>query len=325
MVKVGLLAETQYQEKKLTQAWRQLDQGQPSWVCHSLEELARLAGSSQSQVELVLCRRQGKAVKELLAELWGEDVTVLEGTPAQIMVGLCRYCFSRLEKIGREERLAGIGQMADRVAHDLKNPLTTVMGFGQVLGYNNLTPQERQEALSMIRQGTQRVMGILDEINLFVQEVIPAPKQERIRIEQFLAHALEPLTTKLESRGINCKITGAPSLQLECDLNRLSLAFANLFANAADAMPSGGRLEISWKYTRGRVKIRISDTGPGIDRSIRDRLFDPLVTYGKSGRLGLGLALAKKIVEEHGGKIQLERTGSSGTVFALSLPGVKQA
>jgi len=72
MVKVGLLAESQYQEEKLKQAWRQLDQGEPSWICHNLEELAVLAKSAPASVELVLCRRQGKAVKELLAEPWGK-------------------------------------------------------------------------------------------------------------------------------------------------------------------------------------------------------------------------------------------------------------
>jgi signal transduction histidine kinase len=322
MVKVGLLAESQHQEK-LERAWRQLDQGELSWVCHSLEELARLAKSSLPQVELVLCRRQGGAVKELLAELWETDITVLEGTPEQIMVGLCRHLFSRLEQIGREERLAGIGHMAERVAHDLKNPLTTVMGFGQVLGYDNISPEERQEALSMIRQGTQRMMGILDEINMFVQEVIPRPKLERVKLEQFLAQVVEPLKSGLESRGIKYEITGPKSVQLECDLNRLSLALANLITNAAEAMTGGGRLEISWEYSQGRVSLMISDSGPGIDRSIRDRVFDPLVTYGKSGRLGLGLSLAKKIVEEHGGTIRLEKTGKSGTVFALGLPGFK--
>jgi signal transduction histidine kinase len=105
------------------------------------------------------------------------------------------------------------------------------------------------------------------------------------------------------------------------DANRLERAVANLILNACEAVASkSGQIVISTNGNRSSLQIDVRDNGPGVPASIRDSLFEPFVSYGKAAGSGLGLAIAKKIVEDHSGKIYLDRRLEKGTLITISLP-----
>jgi signal transduction histidine kinase len=105
------------------------------------------------------------------------------------------------------------------------------------------------------------------------------------------------------------------------DANRLERAIANLVLNACEAVAGkSGQIVISTKGNRSSLQVNVRDNGPGVPASIRDTLFEPFVSYGKAAGNGLGLAIAKKIVEDHGGKIYLDRMIENGTLITISLP-----
>jgi signal transduction histidine kinase len=107
--------------------------------------------------------------------------------------------------------------------------------------------------------------------------------------------------------------------RLSADPDKLEQAFLNLFLNAIDAMPSGGRLKVSTRASNGCVQIEIGDSGMGIPPQIKNKLFKPFTTT-KEGGLGLGLSVVHRIVEGHKGRIAVESTPEHGTTFTISLP-----
>jgi signal transduction histidine kinase len=104
------------------------------------------------------------------------------------------------------------------------------------------------------------------------------------------------------------------------DSDRMTQVIQNILANARDAMPKGGRLTISTKEAKNQVELRFSDTGPGILPDLRGRIFEPFVSHGKKKGAGLGLSIARRIVEEHGGMIDLDSSGERGASFVINLP-----
>ncbi|MCI0423304.1 MAG: ATP-binding protein, partial [Acidobacteria bacterium] len=105
------------------------------------------------------------------------------------------------------------------------------------------------------------------------------------------------------------------------DGNKLERVFHNLLLNACEAVsPESGRIELTARRTKEAVEIRVADNGPGISPIILDSIFQPFVSHGKENGTGLGLAVAHKIVQDHGGVVSVESTGEHGTVFALRLP-----
>ncbi len=215
-----------------------------------------------------------------------------------------------LQEVRRGERLAVMGQMAAGVAHELRNPLSSI----------KMTVQLLRESASD-REPYDRVLGEIERLDLITAELTGA--SQPLRLEQadlrLVVHeVLELMNPRLQHLGVTLSRREEPVPAVKLDVARFKRCVMNLVLNGAQAMPQGGPLEISVLPRPGGVRLSVADAGSGVPEGVKDRVFDPFVTTKQDG-VGLGLALTKRIVEDHGGRIGFESL-PRGTVFWIELP-----
>ena len=229
-----------------------------------------------------------------------------------------------MERLHHSQRLANLGQMVAAVAHEIRNPLGIISSTAEILN-NKMKKYEQDDRLAgIIVEEAARLNGIVTEFLDFARPQVPRPT--KCRIEDVLDKNLNFLSPSLEKGNIEveCDYQGPPSLEADPDL--LYRAFLNIFVNAVQAMPEGGRLKIHTRQPYGPdgknlgvVEVVISDTGPGIDPATLENLFTPFYTTKNRGS-GLGLAIVKNIIEGHNGSVAIEPDPEGGTRVVLRVP-----
>jgi len=220
----------------------------------------------------------------------------------------------------RGERLATVGNMAAAVAHEIRNPLNAVSMGMQRLRVE-FEPAPREEYLRMV----DLVQGEVRRLNVIVEEFLSLARPLSLKREPIIVAALLDEVLGLvesEARGAGITIereipAGLPVLH--ADRDRIKQVLLNLVLNAIQAMPSGGTLEIGAGAGGGTLTVTVADTGSGIAPEVLSKVFEPYVTTKTQG-LGLGLAIARRIVEAHGGSIQAESEPGRRTRFRFALP-----
>jgi two-component system NtrC family sensor kinase len=139
-------------------------------------------------------------------------------------------------------------------------------------------------------------------------------------LSSFLDEVLEVLRVDFSDRGIAVETEWSYTGDVSMDPARMAQVVYNVAANARDAMSQGGRLRVATRQVGEKVELRFSDTGPGVPPDLRERIFEPFVSYGKRQGAGLGLAIARRIVREHGGEIGLDTLDDEGATFVVRLP-----
>jgi len=220
----------------------------------------------------------------------------------------------------RETRLAAIGFMTSGIVHDLKNPLTSIMAYGE-LAMNSAT-----DDLAV------RIVGEAQRLNRMVQEILdftggePLLQKTSVGAARFLRQVLDPLTLSLGRARIslNVDIELDERLQVELDEARMHRVLENILANARDALLGQRRtveqpMAIWVKAHRegDNVLIRVADNGPGVPPEIAGSLFEPFRSHGKSSGTGLGLAMARNVMVSHGGTIELQADPPEGGAALL--------
>ena len=220
----------------------------------------------------------------------------------------------------RGERLATVGNMAAAVAHELRNPLNAVsMGIQRLRV--EFEPSPRDEYLRMV----DLVQGEVRRLNAIVEEFLSLARPMELKRASLRPAALLDEVLRLvesETRGAGIAIERAiPNdlAVLHADADRLKQVLLNLLLNAIQAMPSGGTLGVAAAVSGGRLAVTVTDTGGGIAPDLLPRVFEPYVTTKAQG-LGLGLAIARRIVEAHGGTIEAESEPGRQTRFRFTLP-----
>jgi two-component system sensor histidine kinase AtoS len=282
-----------------------------------------------TSVPLTLRRRNGSAlpIEFSTAPLKGGEGKDLGAIGVFRDVTLVRQLESDLR---RSDRLAALGTLAAGLAHEIKNPLTSLLTFSRHLDRKVDDPNFRERFRNVVPRELERINGIVERL---LELARPSRMSFTLtRLPELLERALELHVEQLVEQHVEVAREYArdvPSIQ--ADKDALYRVFVNLIANALDAMPRGGRLTVraGWAGTRdpvraarrraaNRVKIEIEDTGVGIQPSDTDRVFNPFYTTRDSGT-GLGLALAHKIIEDHGGVISFESVPGRGTTFKIIL------
>jgi two-component system sensor histidine kinase AtoS len=230
----------------------------------------------------------------------------------------------------RSDRLAALGTLAAGLAHEIKNPLTSLLTFSRHLERKVDDPSFRERFSSVVPRELERINGIVERL---LELARPAGLTfSLVRLPELLEGALEQFVEQLDERHVEIEREYARDVPpIQADKDALHRAFVNLIANALDAMPRGGRLTVRagwagtgdavrsvWRRPANRVKVEIEDTGVGIRPSDTDRIFNPFYTT-RDGGTGLGLALVHKIVEDHGGSINFQSVPGRGTTFAIVL------
>jgi two-component system chemotaxis response regulator CheY len=224
-----------------------------------------------------------------------------------------------LDERVRGDRLATIGRMIATIVHDFRNPMTAIKGYGSLVE-GDLSPERRRQYAHLIVEETDRLGGMIEEILDFTRGERPILRPRVVPVT-VLVDALERLLApELKSRGVTFRRELDYEGELVLDVDRLTRALLNFAANALDAMPSGGTLTFAARREGSRVELIVSDTGVGIPEELQPRLFEPFFTHGKPRGLGLGMSIARKIVEEHGGEVRLVSGPDRGTRVTLSMP-----
>jgi len=218
----------------------------------------------------------------------------------------------------RLDRLAALGEMSAVVAHEIRNPIAGIAAGVEYLNKNNSEDWRHREDIAMILGEIERVNRILEDILS-----VARPFQLKLSIQalpDIVEHVLHRYQTSLEKRAIRVIRRYAPLLpQAQVDRERMEQALTNLVLNAVEVMPNGGTLGIGLGGNEHWLIITISDTGPGISHDVQRRIFEPFFTTKARGT-GLGLAVAQRIIEEHGGTIEVSSEIGKGTKFTIQLP-----
>ncbi|MEK6534077.1 MAG: ATP-binding protein [Thermodesulfobacteriota bacterium] len=222
------------------------------------------------------------------------------------------------EEVARSRRLASLGSLAAGVAHEIRNPLSSIKGFATWFRerYRD-NPEERETAEVMIRE-VDRLNRVITQLLEFARPLtmhrVPTPLQAVIR------HALKMVEGEAQAKRIVVETDLSVEVgEIPLDADRMTQVLLNLFQNAIGAMEGGGVLRISLdRRDEKGVRITVADTGIGIPKEELPRVFDPYFTTRPSGT-GLGLAIVHKIVEAHGGEVRLESEPGRGTTATVLL------
>jgi two-component system, sensor histidine kinase FlrB len=231
------------------------------------------------------------------------------------------------ERVQRRDRLAAMGEMVGRIAHEIRNPLGSVELFASMLRKDLAhDPARRQyaEHISVAVQAMDRLLA-----NLLTYTKPDCSQASRHALRPLLEEVLVLAAHEIARRHIDATLRIAASAHsVWCDAGQLKQALLNVCVNAAQAMPTGGKLTIdagrepdcqSVAAEHASIRISVSDTGPGIDPTHVSRVFDPFFTTKDEGT-GLGLAIVHAIVEAHHGRIEIETQAGRGSTFTIVLP-----
>jgi signal transduction histidine kinase len=249
------------------------------------------------------------------------DLHGLNGQMQKVLVEIERVVGElqqREHEVLRAEQMAAVGQVAAGIAHELRNPLTSVKMLVQT-GLEGTAPRGLPpEDLGIIEHEVRRME---QTIQTFLDMARPQ-RSERRRTE--LAAVLRRALLLVEGRARRQKVVmetdvGTEPVNLDIDAEQVHQVLVNLLLNALDALPRGGKVGVALARVPSGVEVRVQDSGPGIAPRIRERLFEPFVSSKETG-LGLGLSICKRLIEAHGGTIRGENLRSGGALFAFTLP-----
>jgi two-component system, NtrC family, sensor histidine kinase HydH len=221
-------------------------------------------------------------------------------------------------EMARREKLAQLGEMGAMLAHEIRNPLAGIKGYAQVI---EKKPQDSRNA-----GFAQRIVAEVLRLENLVNELLAYAgsasfPMSPVNLGELIDFAMSHVRCEAEQQHVTLVNEGSEGMFVLGNRDKLAQVFLNLLKNAFQAMPEGGSLRITTAASGRNVIITLSDTGQGISSEHMKQIFEPFFTTKARGT-GLGLALCKKIVEEHSGKIAVESTAGHGTTVAITLPGI---
>ena len=223
------------------------------------------------------------------------------------------------ERLQEQEALARLGQMAAVVAHEVKNPIAGIRGALQVIG-------TRMAADARDKPIIAEIIARLDALNGIVQDLLVFARPRALRAEPTDLKALVLATVGHLKRdpslhAVAIEVDGNGAV-VDVDAEQLQLAVQNVLMNAAQAMNGEGSIHVDIVRHGGEWQIAVADNGPGMPPEVKAKVFDPFFTTRSRGT-GLGLPIARRVVEAHGGRIGIETPAGGGTVVSMSLPAVR--
>ncbi|MBN2439271.1 MAG: cache domain-containing protein [Deltaproteobacteria bacterium] len=225
------------------------------------------------------------------------------------------------KKLVHKEKLASMGQLAAGVAHEINNPLGTIMLYSETLYREAGEDGTRREDFKMIIDATHRCKRIVADLLNFAREQEMLTQESDLH--QILEQAIQSVGSQPNFERVQIKRCFVPDLPLiQADPAQLMQVFVNLLNNAADAMPEGGAITMTTRFSKGpAVEIDIADTGRGIAEENLGKLFTPFFTTKPLGKgTGLGLSIVYGIIKMHRGQIQVSSQAGKGTTFTVTLP-----
>lgn len=226
-------------------------------------------------------------------------------------------------KLIAAERLATIGQMASSVSHDLRHYLASVYANAEFLAASGLSHEERADLLAEIQLSVQGTTDLIESLLLFTRtgRVLHLSWES---VSYLAERAIHRVSQHPEALGVSIELNANGTAEASVDARKIERAIYNLLLNGCQAARQGSgppRVKVDIREEGEAIRVEVSDSGPGISASIRDRLFDPFVSANKENGIGIGLTLVAAIAQEHGGAIRLQSGDGleEPTVFVFTL------
>jgi signal transduction histidine kinase len=223
------------------------------------------------------------------------------------------------DELIKAERLSTIGRVAGGIIHDLKNHLSVVKGYAEYIKHSKDATEPFVNASSTILHVINIILNMTQEILEYARgeyrlETIP------LNVDTLLNEVTRLSEKELEKRDIKLHLKLNAQCECEIDPQKMRRVFVNIISNASDAMQDGGELTVETTPHNGAVRISFTDTGTGIDKETLKEIFEPFVSKGKKKGIGLGMSIAKRFVEDHGGRIEVKSKLGKGTTVSIQLP-----
>ena len=228
-----------------------------------------------------------------------------------------------LEKKEYLQKMSLLRSTLSSLSHDMKNPLSGISGFVQLIAQKSEDDSIKKYCSIILESLTQ-----LEEINSEFRNIINKNSLILYKSEVSLYSCIDDVCKKLSGmykhEGVDISIDTSSDIVIQADNEKLVKVFKNIFRNSKEAMPDGGKLGVKLRKNDITAVIEISDTGKGIPSLLKDKVFESFCTYGRENAAGLGLTVARSIIEEHGGTISFSSMLGKGTVFTIHLPLAKK-
>ena len=294
---------------------------------HSWPELARLyhtvatGETSRASCEYAARHQNGDA-RTMLG--MASPLLDAEGKPAGVIISVRDVTTEKkLERqIIQSERLAAMGQMIGGFAHELNNPLTSILGMAELLQDGGVSEGARKQ-VTILQQQARRAAEIVQNLQFFARP--PAPGRSQVDLNELVQRILQMQAYPLRKSNITVDFLPETSLpSVEVDPNQLMQVFLNLMLNAEQAIRETrdkGTIRVRLGRNADSVWVVFQDDGPGIAPENLTHIFDPFFTTKRPGRgTGLGLSICKTVLREHGGNIEVASAPGGGAAFTITLP-----
>jgi two-component system sensor histidine kinase PilS (NtrC family) len=217
----------------------------------------------------------------------------------------------------KADRLAALGELSARMAHEIRNPLAALCGSVQLLSSGTDIKEHDARLLAIVTREAARLDALISEFLMYARP--SQPQLQKIQLHAYIEEEFVFLAQDQRLAAISLRNHVPKNAEVTADPNQLHQVFINLLQNAADAMPDGGEVKVEQRLTSDTISICITDTGSGIAEEALQHLFEPFWTT-KSAGTGLGLAISYRIVEAHCGSISVEKPTGGGCRFVVTLP-----
>jgi signal transduction histidine kinase len=261
----------------------------------------------------------GEVDDKTFTRLMNSAPDTLPLTFTRVVVQRLRYTNARyIEQLLQNERLTLLGTMVGSIVHDFRNPMSAILSSVDYLEKTAPSDSVRQLA-EIIRSSALRIVEMSEELLGFARgKVNLRPRVTSVR--RLMELLEEEILNQVRNTQVRLVLQIVEADSLILDEARFTRCLANIIKNAKEAVGDQGTITIQFREAGSELRVSISDNGPGIPESIRSRIFEPFVSYGKKHGTGLGMAIAKSTVDAHGGRIWLESEMGKGTTFHVVLP-----
>ncbi len=224
------------------------------------------------------------------------------------------------DQLRHADRLATIGQLSAGIAHELNEPIGSILGFAQLIQKNSEMPDQAKKDIEKIMKASLHAREVVKKLMLFARQM--PPQKTRVNLNQIIQEGLYFLESRCAKEGIKVIRQLAENLpEVTADPAQMTQVLVNIIVNAIQAMPGGGQLTIQTKASIKSVMVSIEDTGTGMEEKVVKQIFLPFFTTKDIGKgTGLGLAVVHGIVNSHGGSIHVDSKVNEGTRFTIKLP-----
>ena len=290
---------------------RQADQLLPAAFSKVLGKINEQAGPVEEDIA-ISSEKDGDQMWEIVAAAFADE-DVQEG---KILLARNVTMIRQLEKeVVRSRHLNAIGSLAAGVAHEIRNPLSSIKGFAVYFKQRLSGNKEDEETADIMIAETERLNRVISQLIEFARPL--TLKREPTNLTDLVRHVIRLVEGEAKKNAVEIDVKAGEVLpEADIDPDKIKQVLLNIFLNALAAMPTGGRLSIELAAQKDWMDVTVSDTGSGIKEEDLPRIYDPYFTSKPAGT-GLGLAVVQKIMDAHGGLVQMESQAGSGTKVTL--------